>query len=361
MNETTNGILNVDGELKWTVDAPAKLLQKLQGNGIVDSERSNSLLETCSSVPVSFPRKLHDLLNDAEREGFEDIVSWHADGKSFKVHKVVDFSRKIMLKYFNQTKYKSFQRQLNLYGFSRVSRGPDKGLMLHEKFVRENRSLCLTMNRKSMKDKLSQLNDITTPKKVVSGRRELMRKKNPQLHHQHIDQVDKGLLRRESKQFVAGVNLHRLGEKSTRKEKDEVPWWTLMVPSTFFPLSDGRSTARDEDEVSIIPGDVMSEFEDLEDNDEIFSRFSPGANEMTASDGESSLSMPSNLIELLPMAAQKSAAGEACDYQFQTRELKSAKKLTTWACDLNIWEPYVQDTQSPVEYCLHSESMDNLT
>jgi hypothetical protein len=74
-----------------------------------------------------FPVKLHSMLDDAERMGNEGIVSWNEDGLSFSVHDPKKFAQKMMQSYFNQTKYKSFQRQLNLYKFERVSKGKRKG------------------------------------------------------------------------------------------------------------------------------------------------------------------------------------------------------------------------------------------
>jgi hypothetical protein len=77
------------------------------------------------------------MLQDAEQNDFQDIVSWNSNGASFKVHKPLEFSDKVMPKYFkNQRKYKSFQRQLNLYGFTRIHYGMNKGNYYHREFRR---------------------------------------------------------------------------------------------------------------------------------------------------------------------------------------------------------------------------------
>jgi hypothetical protein len=60
---------------------------------------------------LSFPLKLHRMLEDAHELGFTDVVSWQRDGKSFKVHNVDAFISRTTGSYFKQTKYKSFQRQ----------------------------------------------------------------------------------------------------------------------------------------------------------------------------------------------------------------------------------------------------------
>jgi len=52
-----------------------------------------------------------------------------------------------MPRFFRQTKLASFQRQLNLYGFRRISRGPDSGGYYHAMFVRGRPDLCPYMRR----------------------------------------------------------------------------------------------------------------------------------------------------------------------------------------------------------------------
>jgi hypothetical protein len=51
------------------------------------------------------------MLELATDEGFEGIVSWLPDGKSFKVYDAKSFVLKVMPEFFHQSKYKSFQRQ----------------------------------------------------------------------------------------------------------------------------------------------------------------------------------------------------------------------------------------------------------
>ena len=55
---------------------------------------------------IPFPMKLFRMLEDAEENGDESIVSWSKDGTSFKVHDINAFVEKIMPSYFRQTRYK---------------------------------------------------------------------------------------------------------------------------------------------------------------------------------------------------------------------------------------------------------------
>ena len=59
---------------------------------------------------MSFPWKLHLMLEESESYGFNDIVSWQGN-HSFKVHNPNIFEKFFTNMYFNQTRYKSFQRQ----------------------------------------------------------------------------------------------------------------------------------------------------------------------------------------------------------------------------------------------------------
>jgi len=82
-------------------------------------------------VSTPFPEKLMEMLSRESRMN-SSIVSWLPHGRAFIVRKPKEFSQKIMHRYFRQTKITSFQRQLNLYGFRRLTQGPDTGAYYHE-------------------------------------------------------------------------------------------------------------------------------------------------------------------------------------------------------------------------------------
>mmetsp|Transcript_28319 Transcript_28319/g.59578 ORF Transcript_28319/g.59578 Transcript_28319/m.59578 type:complete len:330 (-) Transcript_28319:245-1234(-) len=101
--------------------------------------------------PNLFPWKLYEMLDTAEKRNEEHIISWISDGKAFKVHNRDLFIEQYMKTMCNQTKFKSFQRQLNLWGFERVLNGSDKGSYFHASFVRGERDCCKRMRRVGLK------------------------------------------------------------------------------------------------------------------------------------------------------------------------------------------------------------------
>ena len=68
------------------------------------------LPEVTSNGEMTFPWKLHMMLEESEREGFEAIVSWQ-DNYAFKVHDQDRFEKLVMKRFFHQTQFKSFLRQ----------------------------------------------------------------------------------------------------------------------------------------------------------------------------------------------------------------------------------------------------------
>jgi hypothetical protein len=74
---------------------------------------------------------LYQMLEDAEREGWNDVIHWMPHGRSIRVPLKDKFVSEILPRYFrDQTKWSSFSRQLRLYGFARVSKGVDLGKSL---------------------------------------------------------------------------------------------------------------------------------------------------------------------------------------------------------------------------------------
>jgi len=103
---------------------------------------------------TQFPFRLHNMLDDAERSGHAHILSWCKDGNSFKIHKPVMLID-VLQKYFRQSKFKSFLRQLQGYNFKRITRGKDQGVVSHPLFIRGRRSMSTYMKRKRVGPKVN--------------------------------------------------------------------------------------------------------------------------------------------------------------------------------------------------------------
>jgi hypothetical protein len=135
-----------------------KSLRKVQhdyhdyGSMIDDGSSMTEPVVVRGGVTSPFPIKLHEMLDDIERDGYGHVVSWQPHGRCFVVRKPKEFVEHVMPTYFKQSKLASFQRQLNLYGFQRLTRkGPDKGGYYHEKFLRGKVFLAQYIQRNRVK------------------------------------------------------------------------------------------------------------------------------------------------------------------------------------------------------------------
>jgi hypothetical protein len=151
----------VDHATQLNINHNKKLPLLLSSGGVAASSTRNArtgrnsalLSETAGTGNSAFPWRLHDMLNDAEQKGFDNIVSWQQDGKGFKVHMQKEFPNIVMPSYFNQSQYKSFQRQLNIYGFQRKTVGAERGAYTHELLIRGKPDICRFMVRTKIKGK----------------------------------------------------------------------------------------------------------------------------------------------------------------------------------------------------------------
>jgi hypothetical protein len=124
------------------------------GNGAETSAASNDNNDIPSPVSAAtttnqhvFPWKLHKMLEEAPAKNFNHIVSWVQNGTAFKVHNSQGFLANVIYQYFDQSKYESFRRQLNLYGFTRVVRGQHRGVYSHPFFRQGHQELCRFITR----------------------------------------------------------------------------------------------------------------------------------------------------------------------------------------------------------------------
>eukprot|EP00984_Skeletonema_dohrnii_P020776 scaffold10210_cov127-Skeletonema_dohrnii-CCMP3373.AAC.1 len=120
------------------------------------AERSEGYLD-------HFPSKLYEMLESVDSLDFSHIVSWLPHGRSFQVKDPTQFMDLVVPKFFKATKYRSFQRQLNLWGFSRIFfsptcslrivKGHDHACWHHEYFIRGRPELLSKISRTRVKVK----------------------------------------------------------------------------------------------------------------------------------------------------------------------------------------------------------------
>ena len=113
---------------------------------------------TSSSARTNFPVMLHAMLTLADMSGYAHICAWEPHGRAFSVHDREAFVEQVLPLYFRQKRFESIQRQLNLYGFERVSLQQSNphnspGAYYHAMFLRTRHDLCGSIQRSTEKDR----------------------------------------------------------------------------------------------------------------------------------------------------------------------------------------------------------------
>ena len=104
--------------------APAKILADY-------TEPTNT-----GGISQPFPQRLHALLSTPSLYD-PSVVGWQEHGRCFMIRKPKEFANTTMATHFKHGQFTSFQRQLNLYGFKRITTGRDKGAYYHGEFRSE--------------------------------------------------------------------------------------------------------------------------------------------------------------------------------------------------------------------------------
>merc|ERR1712194_248771 len=97
-----------------------------------------------------------------EQEGYSHLIRWSPDGMSFKIsydaknHGTNKAFVQVLTRRFNQTHFKSFLRQLQLYGFERQFKGSRKGECKHPLFQRHHKELLFGKSIEEYQDATNQ-------------------------------------------------------------------------------------------------------------------------------------------------------------------------------------------------------------
>lgn len=126
------------------------------------------------SKKYPFPQKLFDLL---EKSSLDDraskVVSWSQDGKTFLVHDHARFAAEFLPTYFGHTQLRSFDRQLNYWGYELVSPREINNTTFggkswkHPSFQKDRRDLLKLMTRKMTKKASSSPKSASLTKKTT--------------------------------------------------------------------------------------------------------------------------------------------------------------------------------------------------
>ncbi|XP_047508124.1 heat shock factor protein isoform X10 [Pieris napi] len=121
-----------------------------------------SVVEIGASVPA-FLGKLWKLVNDSETN---HLISWSPGGKTFVIKNQADFARELLPLYYKHNNMASFIRQLNMYGFHKITSVENGGLR-YEKDEIEFSHPCFMRGHAYLLEHIKR--KIANPKSIVAN------------------------------------------------------------------------------------------------------------------------------------------------------------------------------------------------
>ncbi|GLT75075.1 hypothetical protein SLA2020_468260 [Shorea laevis] len=116
------------------------------GRNFLETKKSNESAK--AKGPAPFLAKTYALVEEGQGSAGDGkkIVSWNAEGTGFVVWSPAEFSDLTLPRYFKHNNFSSFIRQLNTYGFRKVS--SKQWEFKHEKFQRGCKRMLVEISRK---------------------------------------------------------------------------------------------------------------------------------------------------------------------------------------------------------------------
>ena len=126
----------------------------MSSSTIPDGDYYQQQVQPSQTGVTAFLAKLWALVNDSS---CDDLIAWDPSGSSFHVYDQAQFAREVLPRYFKHNNFASFIRQLNMYGFRKISTIEHGSLknerddieFAHPSFVRGHETLLESIKRRA--------------------------------------------------------------------------------------------------------------------------------------------------------------------------------------------------------------------
>merc|ERR1712194_121221 len=224
-----------------------------------------------------------------EQEGYSHLISWSLDGMSFKIsydaknHGTNKAFVQVLTRRFNQTHFKSFLRQLQLYGFERQFKGARKGECHHPLFQRHHGELLFGKS-------IEEYQDATCTQHAILATRMMCTNQQQQLEllSSSTQEVDTNLIPSPSllqRKIASDEPTLSIGTSTSSNCKYRS---TSPIPTTLknLMLPDDDDDDDDDDDID----------DDNQDNSNQDDYYDDDKNATTESNGSDNCSIDSNIV-----------------------------------------------------------------